>query len=561
MLEELRVRNLALIEEATVPLGVGLNVLSGETGEGKSLVLQALDLLLGERADRDLVRTGAAECSVEGRFHLDTATAARLRDVTDLTEGGSDLIVRRVITSDGRSRAYLDGSLCPLSILKSVGMVLGDVHRQRDQLGLLKVDAQRAVLDRLANLEPQVAVCADLYARRVRLLEEADRADAEAEIRSQRLLELRDWVKELDDAEPQLGETDALSAEWKLLTKSHELIRGLVVASDALVDGEGAAVGRIAAAVKAIAAHSGLDPRIAELAERLETLRIDATDIGRETSRLRHQFDHARVRIDVVGERLDLLRTLGRKHRADGDRLIEKHQRLKSELESLREASTGADLRKLARKLEEELHVSAVAILAKRREVATTLASEVTLALKDLRLPHAVFVVDPGLAKKPAAFDAATIHPWGYGDPRFLTSMNVGEPPKPMEDVASGGELARTLLAVEGALAGAHRIPILVFDEIDAGVGGRVGVAFGRRVKALARHHQVIVVTHLAQVAAFADTHLLVRKDVVEGRTRTSVRALDQRGRVDELADMMGGSGARQLAVAQATDLLKEASA
>ncbi len=543
-----------------MPLGAGLNVLSGETGEGKSLVLQALDLLLGERADRDLVRTGSAECAVEGRFRLDTATAARLREVTDLAEGGAELIVRRVITSDGRSRAYLDGSLCPLSVLKSVGDLLGDVHRQRDQLGLLKVEAQRSVLDRLAGIEPQVAVCADLFSRRARLLDEATRADAESEARQARLTELRDWVKELDDADPQLGEVDSLSAEWKLIAKSQDLVRGLGVAAEAVVDGDGNALARLTTASKAIAGHAGLDPRIATLAERLELLRIEATDIGRDLTRLRHQLNHAQARIDVVGERLDLLRTLGRKHRADGDRLIDRHATLRTELADLREASSGIELRKQARKIEEELHVAAVSILAKRAEVALKLASEVTVALRDLRLPNAVFQVDAGIAKKPTSFDADSIHPWGYGIPRFLTSMNVGEPPKPIEDVASGGELARTLLAVEGALAGAHRIPILVFDEIDAGVGGRVGVAFGRRVKALARHHQVIVVTHLPQVAAFADAHLLVRKEVLEGRTRTTVRALDQRGRVDELADMIGGSGARQLAVAQATDLLKEAS-
>lgn len=561
MLEELRVRNLALIEDATVHFGPGLNVLSGETGEGKSLVLEALDLLLGERSDRELVRTGAAECAVEGRFRLDAGTASRLREVSELVEGGGELIVRRVVGADGRSRAWIDGNLCPLNILKAVGGLLGDVHRQRDQLGLLRPDAQRGVLDRLAGLEADVAACAEHFERRRRLLADADTADAESEKRLARIDELREAVKELDDAAPTPGEADALSAEWKLLTKSQDLVRALAAAADAVSEGDGAASARLAQAARAVAGHAGLDPRIAALSERLETLRIEAADLGRETARLRHAFDPVRGRIDTVGERLDLLRSLGRKYRADGDRLVERHAALKAELASLKEAVSGAALRKEAAAAAVAYHAAAAAVWKRRRDTAVSLSRDVTAALKDLRLPNAVFVADPGCAKAPASFDATDAHPWGYGTPRFLVSMNVGEPPKPLEEVASGGELARTLLAVEGALAGAHRIPLLVFDEIDAGVGGRVGLPFGRRIKLLARHHQVLVVTHLPQVAAFADTHLLVKKTVDGGRTRTVVRALDVDGRVEELADMIGASGARNLAVAQARDLMKEATA
>lgn len=561
MLEELRVRNLALIEDATVHFGPGLNVLSGETGEGKSLVLEALDLLLGERSDRDLVRTGSAECAVEGRFRLDAETSRRLREATELVEGGGELIVRRVVGADGRSRAWIDGNLCPLSVMKAVGLLLGDVHRQRDQLGLLRVDAQRGVLDRLAGLDADIAACADAFERRRRLLADAEQADADAEARRERIEHLRDAVRELDQAAPRLGETDALSAEWRLLTKSQDLVRGLEAAADALSEGEGAAAARLSQASRAILGHAGLDPRIAALIERIETLKIEADDVGRDAARLRHAFDPVRGRIDTVGERLDLLRSLGRKYRADGDRLVERHAAMKVELASLGDAPSGAALRKEAAAAAAVFHAAAVAAWKRRRETSVVLSREVTAALHDLRLPNAVFVAEPGPSKAPATFDAAAAHPWGYGQPRFLVSMNVGEPPKPLEEVASGGELARTLLALEGALAGAHRIPTLVFDEIDAGVGGRVGLPFGRRIKLLASHHQVLVVTHLPQVAAFADTHLLVKKEVGSGRTRTVVRTLDSAGRVEELADMIGASGARHLAVEQARDLMKEATA
>jgi DNA repair protein RecN (Recombination protein N) len=303
MLEELRVRNLALIEDATVHFGPGLNVLSGETGEGKSLVLEALDLLLGERSDRDLVRTGSAECAVEGRFRLDAETSRRLREATELVEGGGELIVRRVVGADGRSRAWIDGNLCPLSVLKAVGLLLGDVHRQRDQLGLLRMDAQRGVLDRLAGLDADIAACADAFERRRRLLADAEQADADAEARRERIEHLRDAVRELDQAAPRLGETDALLGR---MAASHEVAGSRAWSRSGrrrLVGRRRTAAARLSQASRAILGHAGLDPRIAALIERIETLKIEADDVGRDAARLRHAFDQVRGRIDTVGER------------------------------------------------------------------------------------------------------------------------------------------------------------------------------------------------------------------------------------------------------------------
>ncbi|HYC78169.1 MAG TPA: DNA repair protein RecN [Planctomycetota bacterium] len=561
MLAELRVRRVALLDEVDVAFDDGLNVVSGETGEGKSLLLSAIQLLLGDRADKGVVRAGAPEASVEGRFLVSPETAAAVRAVAgDLhPEGEEEICLRRVVQADGRSRAYLGGHLCPIGMLRQIGDLLVDLHGQRDRQSLLRQDAQRAALDAFAGVDDDVRELGARFARRAELRAALAAARSEADAREARRESLVEDVAELEKAKLERGEAEALQDERRLIARSAELERLLDEATAGLHDDRDAVSERAGKWARRLGDFAALDPRLADAVERLSALESEAGDVARTLRRVRDAAEGGAARLARVDARLDVLRDLERRHRARGDLLVDRYESLRAELAALEAAPSPAAMEEELEALEAEIHRRAVALLAARRRAGATLAKELAASLRELKLPSATFVVDPGLDAAPAAFDDASLGSAGYGKPRFLASMNVGEAPRPLEDVASGGELARVLLSLKGALAGRHRMPTLIFDEIDAGVGARAGVAFGRRLAALATHHQVLVVTHLAQTAAYARRHLLVKKRVEHGRTVTVVRALDRGERVRELAEMLGGAGASAHAEAQAAELLAEA--
>ncbi len=559
MLEELHIRNFVLIDDLVVPFQAGLNVISGETGEGKSLILSAILLLLGARGDRGLVRAGAEEASVEGRLALKPETVRSLAAVSDLVEPDTDeLCIRRVILADGRTRAYLNGHLCPAGVLKAVGERLCDVHGQRDQQALLSVDEQRRALDRFGGLTADVETFAVRHREWVALGRRIEEIEARRQELDLRRDSLREQIGEIEDLHLERGETDSLETEWKLLSKAAELMRTLDDVS-AAIDGGDAPMGvRLVKSARRLGEFSTLDARLGEIVTRLESFRIEADDLSRTCSRLRDQLEMDGARFQSIGERLDDIRRLGRKYQAHGDGLIDRLEGLRGEWQTLDRDLSVDGLKREHAAMEQELRTAASTLDERRAAAAVTLADEVTAALKDLRLPHARFATDlsdPDAGSK----GPRPLQSHGFGRPRFVVSMNVGEALLPMESVTSGGELARILLALKGALADHHGVPMLVFDEIDSGTGGRIGTAFGRRIRGLSRHHQVVVVTHLAQVAAFADQHLLVRKRVEGARTVTSCKPLDDAGRLRELAEMLAGSGDHPHAAAQARELLDEA--
>ena len=560
MLAELRVRRLALLDEVEVAFDEGLNVVSGETGEGKSLLLSAVLLLLGDRADKGVVRTGATEASVEGRFIPSPDVLSALRAITDLVdESETEICLRRVVQADGRSRAYLNGQMCPVGLLKQVGARLVDLHGQRDTQSLLRPDEQRAALDAFAGLSSEVAAFSERYARWSELRTAAAEAREDSVRRAARKSELESDVAELEAARLVRGEAEALVNERRLISRSAELEKLLEEASRLLHEGVDAVSERAGRLARRLDDFAALDPRPAEIAGRLGNMQDEAVELSRVCARLGDSLDGGSARLSRIDARLDLLHDLERRFRVRGDLLIDRFESLRDELDLLALAPSPEALEAERASLEIELHRQAVRLLEHRRKAGGRLATEIAASLHELRLPHAKFEIDAGLARVPVAFDAEALRPEGYGRPRFLVTMNVGEPPQPMEAVASGGELARILLSLKGALAGHHRVPLLVFDEIDAGVGARVAGAFGRRLAALAAHHQVLVVTHLAQTAAYARRHLLVKKRVEAGRTVTAVRALSREERVRELAEMLGGSAASSHAEAQAAELLAEA--
>jgi DNA repair protein RecN (Recombination protein N) len=560
MLAELRVRRLALIDEADVAFDGGLNVVSGETGEGKSLLLSAILLLIGDRADRSVVRSGSAEAEIEGRFTPPAATLQALRAETDLIDASeTEICLRRVVQADGRSRAYLNGAMCPIGLLKRLGERLVDLHGSRDQQELLRREEQEAALDRFAGVEALVAEVGEAYARRADLLARAEAARVAAKANAARAAELDDAIADLSAAELNRGELEALLDERRLLGRAAEIERLLDEAATTLHEGGDSVSERAGKLRRRLEPFASLDARASEIVERLEAMSGEAADLSRDCERLRDSLESGAARARTIEERLEAIHDLERRYGARGDLLIDALEAFATERAAVASAPSAAALLDEAARVETELHRKATELLTARKASGARLAEEVVASLKDLKLPHARFAVDPGAPKAPSRFDANAIGPRGYGAPRFLVSMNVGEDVKPLEDVASGGELARVLLSLKGALAEHHLVPTLVFDEIDAGVGARAGAAFGRRLATMARGRQILVVTHLAQTAAFAARHFAVRKTVALGRTLSSVAPLDRAARVRELAAMLGGDALSEHAVAQAKELLAEA--
>lgn len=562
MLAEIRVRDLALLEEVEVTLDPGLNVVSGETGEGKSLLLLALALLLGSRARKGLVRAGCREAVVEGRFRLDAESGARLSRHTDLVPpGAEELCLRRVVAEDGASRAYLDGALCPIGLLQKLGRDLVDLHGQGEAHSLFRPAERAAVLDRFGGQEEAARrFAADL--RSLREAGDALRRLAEAAgQREDRLEFLRFQGRELEAARPAEGEEPALEAEIRVLSQAEELSAHLDRAAAALAEDDGAVGETCARLARGLEGFAAGDSELEDAGRRLRALQGEAEDLGRACSRLARRITADPARLRAAEARLDLLRALARRHRCEVGELPARAAALRSEIEALESAgATSGDLEARRSALRAGLRALAGEILDGRRRAARKLERAIREGLAELRLEKAGFriVVEP--AGVEAAWDPEACSESGPGAVDFLVAVNPGEPEQPFERVASGGETARILLALKGALAGMHRIPLLVLDEIDSGIGGRVGLPFGRRIAAIARHHQVLVVTHLPQVAAFAGRHLRVRKRVVRGRTRTEVEVLDRPARVEELAEMLGGAG-QDAARAQAAALLQEAGA
>lgn len=559
MLAEVSIRDLALLERVDLELAPGLNVVSGETGEGKSLLLQAVALLLGARSRRGLVRSGCSRAVVEGRFLVDAEAAAAAAAACDLMEpGGRELCLRRVVAADGGSRAYVNGSLAPVGLLARLSAGLADIHGQNEHLSLKKPAEQARVLDRYGGLTDlaarYAAVRRDLAALESRL-QKAGGAEA---ARRDRVDLLRYQLGELEELDLQPGEAARLEQEVRTLGAAAELQEVLADITRDLEEGEDAAADHCRKAARSLQELVPGGPPWSTFRERLEGLALELVDVARDSEELRAELDADPQRLQEATARLDAVRSLARKHRSREEQLPELAAGMRAELEELEGNREGPEQLAAEReRLLAELGKTGRELLKGRRQAAARLEHTIRKALRELRMPAArvrVETLEDGCSWDPVELGEA-----GPGAARFLVAANPGEPPQPLEQVASGGETARIMLALRGALAGHHRIPLLIFDEIDAGVGGRVGLPFGRRIARIAAHHQVLVVTHLPQVAAFARRHLRVVKHTRHGRTRTDLKVLDAAGRVGELADMLGGDIAPDAARTQAEALLREA--
>jgi len=537
MLRELHITGLGVIQDVTLELAPGLNVLSGETGAGKTMVTEALALTLGQRARAHLIRSGAARASVQALFEV--------QGFDEWAEDGI-LVLARTLSAEGASSARAGGQLAPLATLAELGADLVEVHGQHQAQRLLSPGTHLAFLDRFAGPQHVAAVAGyrELHARRSRVrarLAELDQRDRERE-REKDLLAYQ--VREIEAVGLEPGEMAALSAEEGRLSHAERIREVLSEARDALGDGGSDAV---AAAAGLVSEASSLDPDAEPLAARLRSLREELRDASAEVGARLERAELDPERLEAVRARLAAIRGLERKYGEGEDGILSFLAQAREGLESLdRAGQERQGLAQEAAQLDASAAAAAEGLTAARGLAAPALAGSLEAELHELGMEGAEVRLDLRPAPEPGPDGAETVE--------LLLAGGAGQDPRPLAKVASGGELSRTMLACRTVLADLDRVPTLVFDEVDAGIGGRAGVAVGRRLARLAATRQVLVVTHLPQIACFADRHFRVTK---EGGT-ASVAALDDRDRVQELSRMLSGMPTQE-AAAHAGQLLEEA--
>ncbi len=569
MIEEMRIRDLGVITDATLRLGPGLTVVTGETGAGKTMVITALGLLRGARSDAGAVRLGAKSASAEAVLRLDPASRAAVRAaeagaVLEEYDGATELILARTVTSEGRSRAYVGGRTAPVGVLAELGDELVVVHGQSDQLRLKGAPAQRQALDKFGGraVDETLRAYGDAFRRWRDALSERDRLRSEARERLREAEGLEAALKEIGELEPQPGEDIALKTESMRLGNVEELRTAAVVAHQALVSeeiGAGAdAVSLVDEARRQLEAVAEHDADLGTLSERLAEVGYLLADISAELAGYGTALDgEGAGRLEEVESRRAALSVLLRKYAPTIDEVLAWQEDAGKRLAELSTDSTRVEeLDDVIVDLDREVHGLADDLSGLRRAASETLAVRVSDELTALAMPDAQLLIDV------TAAEALTVH--GADEISFTLQPHPGSAPRALGKGASGGELSRVMLAIEVVLAAVDPVPTFVFDEVDAGVGGKAAVEIGRRLAMLAEHVQVIVVTHLPQVAAFAARHIRVTKNVSRdgdggGVTASDVEVLPDDERVRELARMLAGQEDSASARAHAEELLADA--
>ena len=574
VLEEMRIRSLGVIDDAVVELSPGFTAVTGETGAGKTMVVTSLGLLLGGRADPALVRIGARNAVVEGRVSMPVGASAvvRAEEAGAELDGGA-LLISRTVSAEGRSRAHLGGRSVPVGVLAELADELVAVHGQTDQQGLLKLSRQRQALDRYAGdaVAVSLAKYGEAYRRLRAISVELDEITTRGRERAQEADMLRYGLDEVAAVEPWAGEDVELAEEAERLGHAEALASAATAAHAALVgnpeDPEGIEASTfVAGAHRALETVRSYDPALAALADRIGEIGILLGDVAGELAGYADDLDADPLRLAAVEERRAALNALTRKYGQDvasvlawAEQSAARLTELDGDDDRIEELTVERDT------LRTELGGLAQALTDARTEAAERFAAAVTAELASLAMPHARVSFAIRQTEDPEGVEVGgrtvAYGPSGADEVELLLTPHPGAPPRPIAKGASGGELSRVMLAVEVVFAGTDPVPTYLFDEVDAGVGGKAAVEIGRRLAKLAKTAQVVVVTHLPQVAAFADRQLLVEKTNDGSVTRSGVRVLEGEERVRELSRMLAGQEDSETARAHAEELLAAARA
>jgi DNA repair protein RecN (Recombination protein N) len=558
MLTTLRIKNLALVTDLTLELQPGCNVITGETGAGKSIIIGALDLVLGERADRTLIRSGEESCSVEAVFDV-----AKLRTSLNrfLDENGLEacpdgqLVLKRTFSANGANRQFVNGSPATLNTLAAIGERLVDIHGPHDHQSLLHPAKQLLILDAYGRLEKERDAFGGLVRRRVALVAEKSALVVDEKTYAQRLDLLRFQVQEITAARLQPGEDEKAEQEFNRASNAAKLLQWSQAAVDALSENEDSMLTQAAAVGRALRELQRLDPGAEPLAELHAQAFGTLRELQAQLSRYAEKVDADPARLAELEERLDLIHSLKRKYGATLAEILAFGEEAKQKLQSLE--SRDAELARInadVEKLEVAMLKTGQSLSARRKKIIPQLAKAVASQLENLGFKQSRFEVNLKTQWGGAEItslrwrddqsrltSAPSPNQTGFDEIEFQFAPNPGEPAKPLRAIASSGEMARVMLALKTVLAVEDEIPVLIFDEVDANIGGETAHAVGEKMKQIAARRQVLCITHLPQVAAPADAHYLVTKQIKDGRTISEIHPLDQKERVTELARMLGG--------------------
>jgi len=546
----LRIKNLALVEDLEWQMAPGFIAVTGETGAGKSIIIGALQLLLGERADKSLIRTGADLCTVEAIFSGDDLQ--RLNP--QLVEAGvepceSDLIVKRTLSISGNNRQFINGSPTTLLILKNLGDELVDLHGPHDHQSLLSPDKQLSLLDSFARAQEQLGEYRKQYRQLQALLADHAALDTVETAREQELDLLRHQINEITTANLDAGEEEEIESRYKLASNSKRLIELASAVANKLAEADDSVLSQLAETQRLLRELEKIDNSIAQFSSAHAAGVVELSEIARSLSNYAEKLDLDPAQLSALEQRISLFETLKRKYGgsiaeviAFGGRAAERMRKIEGR---------DAELERLAGEIEiarTHLNRTAKALRKLRVKVAPKLSENIRRNLRDLGFRQSEFEV------KLAALDEPRLN--GFDSVELLFSPNPGEPLKPLRAIASSGEISRLMLAIKSALAAHDEIPLLVFDEIDTNVGGEIAHAVGAKMQTLGRDHQVICITHLAPVAAAASSHFVVTKEVVSGRTFSNMEEVTAKARREEIGRMLGGKSKSALQLA--ATLLKE---
>ena len=554
MLRHLRATNFAILSDVEIELGPGMNALTGETGAGKSLIVEAVNLLRGGRASADIPRAGADEAVVEAIVEIPADLRAR---VAGVLEGaglppcdGDDVAIRRVITRGGRGRAYVNGALTTNARLAELGALLIDLSGQHQHQGLVDPARHLEILDLFGGGAVEVAAMTAAWTELRRCSDVLDALGGDEREREARVDYLRFQLDELDAAAPKPGEDAAIEVERARLAAVDQLQGAARLAEERLYSGDASARDLIAAAARELERAGRTDPMLMPIGRQLAELESLLDDAADQLRAYADKLEGDPERLAMLDERLALLRRLSRKHGTGLDGVIAKAAELRAELAALTGRDAALAEAQRARTAAEAAAVAAAAAVTKlRAKAAKRLEKEVGAALAELGM---------SAAKLGVVIEPRAIGPTGADRIEVMLASNKGEEPRPLAKIASGGELSRIMLALKLVLRNADEVATYVFDEVDAGIGGAAAQVVGAQIRAVADHRQVLCVTHLPQIAAYADHHFHVEKAEVAGRTETHVKKLAGTARKDELARMLGGH-ATSKAKAHAAELLAEA--
>ena len=547
MLSLLHIENIAVIECAEISFDRGFNVLTGETGAGKSIVIDAISAILGERAYRDMIRTGTQAASVRAVF---TGVPELPWFEENGVEYDSETVIQRQIHLDGKNVCRVNGSLVSVSILRKLGIQLINIHGQHDTASLFDEDNHLTMLDAFGDNQQLQADYQEKYASVAALRREIERMTMDEGEKLRRMETLRYQIAEIEKAELEPGEDEALEERRKILQNSEKLSDGLNDAAECLYGGEDSdgAAGLLAQAEYALSRLVRFSDSFSSLHDRVNDLKYQVQDIAEEVRDARDELSYSADELEQIESRLDVIHKLRRKYGATCGDILEYLEKSKKELDDIEFADDHLErLKGKLKKAEKQAWDAALVLRKNRQETARNLSERILTELAQLDMPRVQFRCQ---------FQEQELGSTGADAVAFYMSANAGEALKPLSKVASGGELARIMLAMKNVLAEKDQVETLIFDEVDTGVSGRAAQKVAEKLRSVAAHKQVLCVTHLPQLAALADTHLLIAKSEREGRTYTTVTPLDLEGRKRELARIIGGANITETTLKSAEEML-----